>query len=127
MKKYKLTCIKDMPGVEKGFSYSFSEKHLLEGIRPITYDAELDKKIYSLFYNRNNEDFVKKEIDLDYAVKELKCPKCGRESLFTSIINRERYTCSCDVYKWYDDTGLECGICGWQVKLSSVCTETKVQ
>jgi len=132
MKHYKFTCIKDTPQVEKGFSYSFREELLEMRNYSICYshDRELDEKIHWLrAYGEDSQykEYVEKELDLDYAVKELRCPKCNTISLFSERINEDREVHIADVGTyWYDDTGLQCGVCGWSVILDSVCTKKKI-
>lgn len=124
---YTLTCIKDMPGVEKGFSRTFSEFGLNYpcGIC-FSNDSEEDEKMHILKQYRNNSEFVKVEPDLSEAVEELTCPKCGKVSLFTFADDEDKRYYDDGVEKWYKGTGLVCGCCGWKVYLSSVCTKTKV-
>lgn len=127
MKYYKLTCIKDMPECEKGFSVTVSEESLKENRGAVIYshDPVKNDKIHALIYHKDNKDFVEVSIDLNKAYTEIKCPHCNKESLF--LYESEEYSkYSGDVTYWYIDTGLECGICGFKKKLSSINTRHKV-
>ena len=124
---YKLTCIKDMPGVEKGFSHSFKEEYLSLRSGGVSWsdNRKLDKKINILLSNRNEKEFVKIEPDFDRAIKELKCPRCNKESLFVCIGDeKSRYDADVTVYS--EDVMLKCPVCRWCKKITSIVTGTKV-
>ena len=121
MKYYKLTLIKDLPEANAGYSKVFSEDSLKDKCGYVGW-TKID---YDLRYYQNNTEFVKKEIDLSKALPEIICPHCKSESLF-SFIGEEISKYNCDVTQWYKPVGLECGLCGYKLVVSQVCTKTKV-
>ena len=125
---YKLTCIKDMPDVEKGFSYSFLEDDLNpSGAVLFSNDKKEDFKIHTLLQYKDYPEFVQKEVDLSKAITELKCPYCNKESLFNFVDSELKYHYSGDdVNKWYQNSGVVCGICGWKKDLNSTCVKSKI-
>lgn len=124
---YKLTCIKDIPGLDAGFSHTFSKENLdYPGCICFSNDPQEDEKINKLRRYMNYPDFIKTEPDLSYAVEELVCPKCGKMSLFTFKDNEDEKYTDGDVTRYYKGTGLICAFCNWKKYLSSVCTKTHV-
>ena len=127
MKYYKLICIKDLLDCEKGFSWTFSKRTLDDKINNYLFhdDVILNRKIKALYNYRDHKDFVETVIDLDYAIKELKCPCCNKESLFP-IVSPEDYNYDDGVYDYYKEVKLVCGICNFSKSIVNVHTCTKV-
>lgn len=135
MKYYKLTCIKDTPNVEKGFSYTVSEENLTDQHYSIFVDdyntvegEKKNNKINELIslYQTGKTDFVKTEIDLDRAIPQILCPKCHKASLFTYVCPEDR-TYDDGVSSYYKRVGLECGFCDYTQELMNVHTRIKIQ
>lgn len=65
---------------------------------------------------------VKDPID---TLKELKCPKCNKETLIVEFEDLDKYVSGVGTY-WYTDTNLKCIECGWNIGISRVCTKKKI-
>lgn len=116
-----------MPEVENGFCCTISEEQLNYKCGFYDEDKEREHKMYVLRYYQNNSHFVKVEIDLSKAIQNLICPKCSEISLFPYASEEYRkYDCD-DVYDYYIDTEIECGLCNFKQKLQSVFIRSKVE
>ena len=123
---YKLTCIKELPEVEEGFSCTLSEYELNEPWLLLSRNREENRKMCALKAYADNDKFVEKKVDLSYAFPELKCPKCDNVSLFNYKYEIEpKYDDGVTTY--YTGVGLECGLCGYKQKLVKVQTGCKVR
>lgn len=124
MKYYKLTCIKDMPEVEVGFTCRMNEEELNGKCDLFDDDRDRETKMYILRHYKNNKDFVKVEIDLSEAIPNLACPKCGKISLFPCASKPYRkHDDGIDSY--YLDVSVECGVCGFKQLISKNFTHSK--
>lgn len=125
MKRYLLTCIKDMPGCKKGFSHTFTEDFLNSPAGSVLFsnDRKEDRAINLLLEYQDDSEFVKKEYDFSEAIDVL-CPICQKRTMFTEF--EEGQYSDDGVTKWYKETLLVCVKCKKKVFISSVCTKTKV-
>ncbi len=107
---YKLTCIKDMPECNKGFSYSFSEDDL-DLSQPILFSSneEENTKINCLKFYQNNTEYVSKELDEQKSL-EVNCPSCGRKTLYPHIEKGRTYDDG--VTKYWSSIYMVCANCG---------------
>ena len=122
---YKLTCIKDMPGCKKGFSYTFMEYYLNRPAGSVLFssDKKEDRAINLLLEYQDDSEFVRKEYDFSEAVRVL-CPDCKERTMFSD--SEERQFSDDGVTRWYKEIFLVCAKCRKKVFVSSVCTKTKV-
>lgn len=126
MKYYKLTCIKDMPEVEAGFTCRMSEEEL-KGKYDLfdeNNDRKREAKMYALRRHKDNKNFVKVEIDLSKAIPNLTCPKCGKISLFPCV-GKPYCEYDADIYSYYLDVSIECGVCRFKQLISKNFTHSK--
>ncbi len=125
MKYYKLTCIKDLPDVDIGYSCSFAETDLGNYFY---FDEDMDKKNCLLRYYNDNR-FIKMELDTDRAIPNLICPKCNKKSLFPKEADEYSEYQGDGVTYWYKEVFIECGYddCDYQQKISKVLIRTKVE
>ena len=124
MKYYKLTCIKDMPEIEAGFTCRMNEEEFNGKCDLFDDDRAREAKMYILRHHKNNKDFVKVEIDLSEAIPNLTCPKCGKVSLFPCASKPYREY-DADIYNYYLDVSVECGVCGFKQLISKNFTHSK--
>lgn len=143
---YRLTCLQDIPITnepdvnvcEKGFSFTIADEWLnekcymtwisdkqLEGYDFHTRRDILSPKVEALRQFYKHPQFVKVEPDLNYAHKELRCPKCRCHALFTKYGETRKHYDG-DVTKWFQSFGLECGLCDYTTNLGEICTKTKI-
>ena len=118
---YKLTAIKDLPGVESGFSWTFVADTLDDPdfLPLISWDdrQKVGDKVNILRCNRKHTEFVRTEPDYAMANKDLLCPVCKEHTLFSYIKGAEQYLNSSGYYK---EVWLECGKCGKKIGITSV-------
>lgn len=118
---YKLTAIKDLPGVESGFSWTFvaDTPDDSDFLPLISWDdsRKVGDKVNILRCNRKHTEFVRTEPDYAMVNKDLLCPVCKEHTLFSYEKGAEQYLNSSGYYK---EVGLECGKCGKKICITSV-------
>lgn len=118
---YKLTVIKDLPGVESGFSWTFvadmPDDYDLLPLMPRDVSQKVRDKVNILRGNRQYTEFVRTEPDYDRANKDLLCPVCKEHTLFSYVKGAEYYPNNSTYYR---EVGLECGKCGKKICITSV-------
>jgi len=118
---YKLTAIKDLPGVESGFSWTFvadmPDDYDLLPLMPRDVSQKVRDKVNILRCNRKHTEFVRTEPDYDRTNKDLLCPVCKEHTLFSYVKGAEQYLNDSGYYK---EVGLECGKCGKKICITSV-------
>ena len=118
---YKLTAIKDLPGVESGFSWTFvadmPDDYDLLPLMPRAVSQKVRDKVNILRGNRQYTEFVRTEPDYDMANKDLLCPVCKEHTLFSYVKGAEYYPNNSTYYR---EVGLECGKCGKKICITSV-------
>ena len=77
---YKLTAIKDLPGVESGFSWTFvadtQDDYDFLPLMPRDVSQKVRDKVNILRGNRKHTEFVRTEPDYARANRDLLCPVC---------------------------------------------------
>lgn len=123
MKYYKLTCLKELPDVDVGFSFTVSEDALNRGDSIVFEKNNIEK--HTLIRYKDSPKFVKVEIDLTRAKPDLLCPNCNKHSLF-SYIDAETSEYDDGITEYYKDVGIECGVCCYKQLIARVNTRTRV-
>lgn len=121
MKVYKLTLMKDLPGVKAGYSKVFNEVELSStcGWR------DWKEADYALREYQDDREFVNKEIYLDRAIPGIICSTCNQQAFFSGHGN-EILLEDGDVTICYLPVMIECAICGKIIHISNVCTKRTV-
>jgi len=131
---YKLTLLKDLPGLNAGFSVTLKEDCYKEPYRYLYRkpasdsskdDYEYTEHVCLLCKHRDNPEWVKVDYDLTRAL-EIKCPKCDQEGMFP-YEDPEKRNCDDGVESYYKTVGLWCPHCGFRLRTHTVHTRTIVR
>lgn len=134
MKYYKITLLKDLPGIPAGYSFTLDEIRLKDerySFNMVNQDPQLDRRTFSQHVTAimqaaaTEEGWIKKELDMEKAAP-IDCPKCGGHGMFGYIFPDPEIQDNGDIDPndkigyWYSVLGLECPHCGEKVRTQMI-------
>ena len=129
MKYYKITLLKDLPGIDAGFTVELDEDEFRNpysyyfqksDIRNPTADIKYKDEICMVWDNKDKPDWVRVEFDLSKAV-QIKCPNCDKLGMF-GYSSAAYDKLDGDVRRYFKDVGLWCPHCEHKLIVHSVLT-----